>query len=298
MTSLRSGGPAEEAKPKLAEDDIIVEVNGQPVNSVAELTALTTSLTAGQSAPVPALVAFDRRAERYLSVVKIGKEQLPDPDVEVHKAWLGVTTQVLTGDLADALKLDGRTGVRLTAVFPGSTAEKAGLKVGDVVTELDGDPIPASRPEQTDVFPSMIRQCRTGSQVELTLIRGTEEEKVKVALEQSPTSAEEMRRYREDSFDFTVRDLAFEDRLRNRFSKTQQGGYVEAVREGGWAALAHLAVGDLIWEVDGNPTPAASDVAAAMDHIAEVKPRLVVLHVRRGAHDLFVELQPKWSNEK
>ncbi len=273
-------------------------MNGQPVTNVAELTAATAKLTAGQSGPVPTLVAFDRKEERYLSVVKVGKEQLPEPDVEMHKAWLGVTTQVLTKDLADALKLEGKTGVRLTAVFPGSTAEKAGLKVGDVVTELDGDAIPATRPEQTDVFPAMIRQCRTGSEVELTVMRGAEQEKVKVALEQSPVSAREMKRYREDNFDFTVRDLAFEDRVRNEFSRSQQGAYVEAVREGGWAALGAPGGGrpDL---GSGRSGHAESRGRRGGDgKIAESKPRLVALHVRRGAHNLFVELQPKWSNEK
>jgi len=297
LTSIRSGGPADQAKPKLMEGDVIVEVDGAPVNNVADFAATTTKITAGQDGPVSALVGFDRRAERYLAVVKVGKEDLPDPDVEVHKAWLGIASQVLTRELAEALKLDGKTGVRVTQVFAGGPADKAGLRTDDILLALDGDPIPASRPEHVDILPAMIRQLKVGSQAELTIMRGGEEKKVTVTLQQSPASSREEKRYRDDSFDFTVRDLAFEDRVRYRLTDAQQGAFVEAVREGGWAALAHLAVGDLILEVDGKATPSAAALSGAMKRIAEQKSNLVVFHVRRGVHELFVELQPKWSSE-
>jgi serine protease Do len=294
ITTIRSGGPADQAKPKLQEKDVIVEVDGKAVSGVAEMLQFTEKLAAGKTTPTPALISFDRKSERYLTVVKVGKEPVQSPDVEVHKAWIPVATQVLTREMAEAMGISDTTGVRITQVYRGGIAEKAGLKVGDLIVTLDGEQIQASRPEHADVFPTLVRQRKTGTEAELGLLREGKPVTVKVALEASPPSAREMRRYRDDSFDFTVRDIAFEDRVRQQMPQSQQGAYVEAVREGGWAALAHLAVGDLVLEVDGVATPTAAEADAAMKQVVSQKPKQVTLHVKRGVHDVFVELQPKW----
>jgi S1-C subfamily serine protease len=72
---------------------------------------------------------------------------------------------------------------------------------------------------------------------------------------------------------------------------------VEAVREGGWAALGHLADGDLVLEIDGTPVPDVVTVQKLMERVAETKPAAVVLKVRRGIRTLFVELQSVWPTE-
>jgi serine protease Do len=293
---VRSGGPSDQAKPKMQPGDVIVEVGGKPINTVADLVAATKQITAAGADPVPTLVAYDRKAEHYLTVVKVGKDRVPDPDPELRKAWLGAATQVVTRDMAESLQLGDRTGVRVTEVYPGQDAEEAGLKVGDIIVALDGEPIPATRAEHVDVLPAMIRQYKIGTKAEFTLLRDGKEMKLPVALEVSPQSAHELRRYRDDSFDFVVRDIAFEDRVRNQWETTQTGAYVDGVSEGGWAALAHLAVGDLILDVDGKPTPDAAAVDAAMKQVTSAKPKEVVLHVQRGTHDLFIELEPKWTS--
>jgi S1-C subfamily serine protease len=65
---------------------------------------------------------------------------------------------------------------------------------------------------------------------------------------------------------------------------------VEAVREGGWAALAHLADGDLLMEIDGVATPDVESVQRKMAGIPDAATS-VVLKVRRGIRTLFVEMQ-------
>jgi S1-C subfamily serine protease len=71
---------------------------------------------------------------------------------------------------------------------------------------------------------------------------------------------------------------------------------VEAVREGGWAALGHLADGDVLLEIDGAAVANVEAVQARMRQIAEKKPAAVVLKVRRGIRTLFVELQSGWPS--
>lgn len=298
VTTLRPGGPADDAKPKLVQSDVITAVNGRPTPNVSALVKLTTELTAGATQPVPALVSFTRGAEQYLTVVKIGQEPTPQPTAEVTKAWLGVQTQVLTREIAEALGMGEATGVRITAVYPGGPGEAAGLKVGDFVVALDGQQIKASRPEHFDVFPAMIRQYDVGAQVKLTVIRDGAERELAATLGAAPKSPRELEAYRDDLFEFSVRDISVDDRVEKQLSPDQQGALVVGVSEGGWAALARLAVGDLILAVDGHPTPNRRSLEEQMQRVEREKPDAVVLQVRRGIYGVFVELRPKWAEQQ
>jgi S1-C subfamily serine protease len=68
------------------------------------------------------------------------------------------------------------------------------------------------------------------------------------------------------------------------------------VREGGWAALAHVAVGDLLLAIDGQPVSDVEGVQAKMTSIAADRPRAVVFRVKRGIRTFFVELQGSWKD--
>lgn len=295
VTSVRPGGPCGEAKPRIIKNDVIMDVEGMAVKNVKALLKVTDKVVQGKSEPVPVMVAFERKMECYLTVVKVGIQKLEDPGVEVRKAWLPVRTQVLTRDIAEALGIRDYTGVRVAHVYSSnSTAEKAGFKVGDFIVGLDGEPIPASEPEDIEVFPAMIRQYRIGSEVELTLLRDKKERKVRVGLLESPKLAREMPKYRDENFEFTVRDIAFLDRARENWKEEQGGALVEEVGEGGWAAIGHLAVGDLILQVDGQPVLDVLSLEKIMETIAAEKPQRVVLQVQRGIHNLYIELEPGW----
>jgi S1-C subfamily serine protease len=67
------------------------------------------------------------------------------------------------------------------------------------------------------------------------------------------------------------------------------------VESGGWAALARMAVGDIVLSVDGQPVISSSALEARMREVASGKPSRVVFLVRRGVHTLFLELEPAWT---
>jgi S1-C subfamily serine protease len=75
----------------------------------------------------------------------------------------------------------------------------------------------------------------------------------------------------------------------------EKGVLVEAVREGGWAALAHLGDGDVILAVDGEIVGDVAALQKKMEGIAAARPQSVVLHVRRGFRTFFVEMQTGWE---
>ena len=90
-----------------------------------------------------------------------------------------------------------------------------------------------------------------------------------------------MLKYEDRDFEFRVRDLAAADRTLSDLPQAQQGVLVEAVREGGWAALSHLADGDIILAIDGDPVVDVAAVQRKMERVARDKPSAVVMKVRR-----------------
>jgi serine protease Do len=293
IRGVRPGGPADEAKPSLRDDDVIVSLDDRPTPSVETLETAVDAITKGKDARVPTLVGFDRAGERLLTVVELGRPGLEDPGLEARKAWVPVSVQVLTHELAERLNLPGRSGVRVTRVF-GGAAEAAGLKVGDVITALDGNAIEASQPSDADLFATLIRQYKIGSTAMLTVVRNNKEMQVPVKLDTSPRLPREMKKYEDPSFEFRVRDLAAADRVSSRLPADQTGVLVDAVREGGWAALGHLADGDVLLTIDGDAVADVEAVQKKMARIAETKPKSVVFKVRRGIRTFFVELETGW----
>ena len=293
IRGVRPGGPAAEGRPALEADDIIVEIDGQPIETVRSLTDTVAQRTKGHTEPVSVLVAFDRGRQRLLTVLEIGRAGLEDPGLETRKAWIPVSVQVLTPPLAERLGLAGRTGVRITRVMGGAAAA-AGLEVGDIVTAVDDQPVEASQPSDEDLFGTMIRQYKIGSTARLTVFRGGKERQIAVKLDQSPRLPREMKKYEDPNFEFRVRDVTAADTSQRAWMEGQRGVLIEAVREGGWAALGHLADGDVLLEIDGDPVADVETVQRKMQRIAETKPAAVVFKVQRGIRTLFVELQSVW----
>jgi serine protease Do len=293
VRGIRPGGPADDAKPPMRQDDVIVSIDQKPVNGFEALERAVEEIVKGKDEPSPVLVAFERSGERLLTVVDLGRAGLEDPGLETRKAWVPISVQVLTRELAERMSLTGKTGVRITRVFGGS-AEAAGLKVGDVITALDGNPLEASQPSDTELFATMIRQYKIGSIAALTVLRDGKEISLPVKLDTSPRLPREMKKYEDPNFEFRVRDIAAADRVSARLPTDQTGVLVDAVREGGWAALGHLADGDMLLTIDGDPMPDVEAVQKKMAKVAEAKPRTVVLKVRRGIRTFFVELETGW----
>jgi serine protease Do len=295
VTSVRPGGPGNDAKPPVEGTDVLVEINGAPVRNVAEMQQITDRITAGQSKPVPTRLGFQRRTEQLLTVVKVGIKEIEDPGLEAQKAWLPVTAQAITRDLAEQLGNAGLNGVRVTQVYTNSSAEKAGLKIGDLLLALDGEPIQASQPGDEEVLNAMVRQYKIGTMATLTALRGAEKLSLPVELVRSPKLEREMKKYRDEDFEFTARDMTFFDKVREERPQERPGALVAEVKDGGWAALGRLNTGDIIMAVDDAPVTDVLSLKEKMKHVAAEKRKTVVLRVERGIHTLYLELEPKWD---
>lgn len=295
VESVMAGGPAREAKPALADGDVIVKIGEQAVSDIDGLREATAALLAGKDKPEPVLVTYDRDGEQVLTVVSVGPEEPRTKPKRSEKAWIGIDTQVLSRELADVLGLKGKKGVRVTRVHGGTTAAAAGLQVGDVILKLDGQVINASRPEDGSLFANLIRQYDVDSEVELAVQRGADSETVPVPLQARPVSSDELDEYEDPDFEFTARELAFEDKVERRLQENARGVLLSKVDGSGWAELAGLASGDILLTVAGKPVNGLDDLKAIMVEIKASRPRQVVFFVRRGIFTGYRELEPNWE---
>jgi serine protease Do len=290
IASVRPGGPADQAKPSVSRNDVIVEIDGKPVSSLTDFESLTQAALASKT-KANVLVTFDRGLERRMTVVEIGQPRVDEQGAEASKAWVPINVQVLTPTLAERLGLKGRTGVRVTRVLDAKTP----LQLGDIIFSIDDDPIRATAPTDEEVFAASIRRYRIGSTVTLAVRRGTTDIKMPVVLGTSPRLARDMTAYVDNDVEFRARDMAPSDQDDPRLAgQSDRGVIVESVSQGGWAALARMQVGDIILAVDGQDVPNVDALAARMKDVVARKPAAVVFQVRRGIRTLFIEIKPSW----
>jgi len=294
VDTLRPGGPSSESKPALRGGDILLSVEGRPVDNVKALQAVTRELTKDEKEIRPVLVTFERNQSQFVTVARIGPDQEDDKPARPAKAWLGLNTQVLTSQIAEALKLEGKKGVRVTRLLPDSPAERAGVKVGDIFLKLDEQVIPASTPSDEELFDNLIRAYKVGATVELAGQRGGEPLKLTATLGRQPKPSNELPEFKDDRFEFTARELSLNDRVDDKLDADVRGLKVSAVQNAGWTALAGLSPGDVLLSVDGKPLDSVATLKALLQGYRESKPRRVVFFVRRGVHTFYLEIEPKW----
>jgi serine protease Do len=294
VQSIRPGGAAAASKPAISPGDLVIEVAGKATPNIAELIRMSNQITEGKTEPVPVLVAYEHDGRSYLTVVKIGPEPDADKPGLVKKAWIGIDSQVISTELAIALGIPGSKGVRVTQVHPGTNAEKAGLKTGDLLLKLDGSVIPTSRPEESDVFPSLIRQYKIGTEATLTVRRGQEELLIKVPLDASPEGTSELDSHESETLEFSARDLGQSDRVSEKLPDDFKGVLVSAVTPAGWAALGGLSAGDILVTLDGKTVDSIETLKPILADLEKNRRSPIVLFVRRGITTRYVELEPTW----
>ena len=162
VDSIRGGGGAATAKLPLQSEDVIVQVDGQPVADAAALRRLTAKILDGNTERVPVPVLFERDGKQLLTVVKVGQEENKNRPASAAKPWSSMDTQVLTSDLAESLDMAGKRGVRVTQVFKGQAADRAGVRVGDIVLAVNGRSVNASQPGDREVFDMLVRRLPLG----------------------------------------------------------------------------------------------------------------------------------------
>ena len=95
----------------------------------------------------------------------------------VTRAWLGVSVQSVTPNLAKSFSLPESTGALVAEVTKGGPADKAGLRRGDVITRFNGTPI-----KDSHELPNLIAQTPVGANAEIAVSRSGKEQTFTVTL--------------------------------------------------------------------------------------------------------------------
>jgi len=192
---------------------------------------------------------------------------------KVTRGYLGINPQPLTMDLAKAFNLpDDSSGVMVGGVMPGTAAEKAGLKNGDVILEINGKKMTDPRTLQL-----MVAQLSPGTKVTLLILRSepgkapTEKTLTATLIElpqealagRSRASPTEHGRASLDALEgVEVTDLDTRTRRQLDIPNTTRGALVTNVEEDSNASEAGLRPGDVILEIDRQPVHNADDAVA------------------------------------
>jgi len=205
---------------------------------------------------------------------------------EVRRGQLGVYIQDMTQDLAESFGLKKAQGILVTQVMEGSPAEKAGIKRGDVILEVDGDKI-----DRVAVLRNRISLTSPGATVRLTILRGGDRRDVKVVIgELDPDKMSQAVDAGEVSgTGLSLRPLTTE--LAERYGyQGEEGVLVTDVEQGSLADRAGIRSGSLIVEIDHHPV---SDVAEAKRLLIDGADRSQLLLIRQGNNTFYVVLKPE-----
>ena len=194
---------------------------------------------------------------------------------------LGVTVQDLNQSLADSFGLKEVGGALISSVAPGSAAAEAGLKSGDVITEVNGEPVLRS-----GSLSSLIGMAAPGDKVKLKVWRDHAEKMVDARLGSADDSAEkvvaEAGPADGSQLGLSLRPLTRDEK---REAKLDAGLVVEDVA--GAAARAGIQAGDVLLAINGKPVQSIEQVKG----VIAAKPKSVALLVQRDGEKIFVPVK-------
>jgi serine protease Do len=135
VAGVQDNSPA--ARAGIKAGDIITQYDGRKVGTSADLPKLVAATAVGRQAPVTVV----REGKTVALSVTIAQMDEPGPAVvaqaEEGKGPLGLMVETVTPSMARDLKLSEPRGVVVRGVRSGSPAETAGIRAGDVITEVN-----------------------------------------------------------------------------------------------------------------------------------------------------------------
>ncbi|KFL38111.1 PDZ domain-containing protein [Arenimonas donghaensis] len=207
---------------------------------------------------------------------------------EIKRSHLGFRLRSLKGT--------GETeGVLVNSVERGSAAEKGGLRAGDRIVSVDGEPVTTLQPVDVPALQRRIAELPIGAEVRLGIAQDGKRRELKLTTRAQPEDRGEERAFA--PFGASLAELtAAMGRRRNL--EGERGLLVTGLRPGGPAAIARPALdeGDLLLSVDGKPVPDLEALeAVAGEPPPENQP--LVIEYRRGPERRIALLVPRHGDQ-
>jgi serine protease Do len=191
---------------------------------------------------------------------------------QVKRGELGILGTELNSELVKAMKVDAQRGAFVSQVMPNSSAAKAGIKAGDVITTLNGKPVSSFAALRAEVGSMPV-----GSKVSLGLLR--EGKPVTVTLELQQSSQNQAGTATAVFSGIEGADMS---------NKGQDKGVsVDNVKANSPAARIGLKKGDVIIGANQQPIKNVEELRKILDS----KPSVLALNIQRGDTSLYLLMQ-------
>jgi len=164
VESVDRNSPA--AKGGIEVKDVIVKIDGKPIRTALDLRRIVQAIAPGTTVKI---VVVRDKDQKTLSV-KVGEApgSVAKSDEESSSDKIGLSVEEIDADKAEKLGLDADVkGVLVTEVEPGSPADRAGVRAGDVIAEIDDTKITSPA-----VYEKLKGQIKEGDTVLVVVYRG------------------------------------------------------------------------------------------------------------------------------
>jgi len=208
------------------------------------------------------------------------------------RGWLGVSIQKLTPELAEKFGLKNADGALVGDVVKGSPAEKAGLMRGDTILEYNGKTV-----KDADSLRNMVAQTKTGSQVNIKILRKGKEFSLTALITEAPKEPGEasIEPVPEDAkrgealAGLEVIELTRDIAQQLGLGRDDKGVVILKVEPGSPADEAKLRKGDVIQEIDSKKINSIGDFNKIASNI---KPgSSVLLFINRGGQKFYTAIK-------
>lgn len=199
----------------------------------------------------------------------------------VTRGRIGVRIQEVDQTLAQSFGMDRSMGALVSDVESDSPADKAGIRNGDVIVGVDGEPI-----NQMSELPAVIAAKKPGSNVAIDLWRDGKQRSIDVTIgkleSDKVANAQPETKAKTGKLGLAVRDLTAEEKAQ---LNADEGVLVE--RAEGPAAAAGLRRGDVILAVGSTPVKSAEQLV----ELSEKSGKTVALLIQRDKQRSYVPVQ-------
>lgn len=222
-------------------------------------------------------------------------EQPPVLENAIHqgKAWFGIGMQALTPELKNYWHIDASGGVVIDRVYPDSPADKAGLKVKDVIVSFNERPLDIQRDEELGRFREMIARETVGETLPLKIVREGAVKNKKLKLTAAPRTVDLAEKYQLSELGIEVRKLTRDILYDYNLPLDTKGVYVFQVDRAAPAGLGGLETGSIITKIDGQPVNDLQDFQQKIEKIMQNKPKKLMFQTqfRRATQFVFIDTQ-------
>ncbi|MFB5745170.1 serine endoprotease DegQ [Cedecea sp. S5-13] len=193
---------------------------------------------------------------------------------EIKRGLLGIKGMEMNSDIAKAFNLSTQRGAFVSEVLPQSGSAKAGVKAGDIITSLNGNPL-----NSFAELRAKIATTEPGTVVKLGLLRDGKPLEVSVTLDKSTASSASAEMILPALQGATLSDGQLKD--------GGKGIHLDNVDKGTPAAQVGLHKDDVIIGINRERI----HTIAEMRKVLEAKPAVIALHVVRGEQSLYLLLR-------